>query len=122
MYNFLHSYDLNRAAILDWTSASPDRLELPYKADQFLLDAHNDILTSYIPFDGDEADDEAVDEYCKLLDTVWEGCNVTVRLVLDFLDEEPTAAFFVEIVQSTGGLCLLRHKRGDRRRTYRGMP
>lgn len=102
MYNFLHSYDLNRAAILNWTSANPDRIELLYKNNQFMLDAHLDMLASYMPFDGDEDDDKAVDEYCKRLDTVWENCSVTARLALDFLDEEPVAAFFVEIVQPDG--------------------
>lgn len=102
MYNFLHSYDLNRADILDWTSTSPDRLELPYKPDQFLLDAHNDALAAYIPFDGDMDDGEDIDKYCRLLDTLWSGCTVTAQLVLDFLDETPAAAFSVEIIQPDG--------------------
>lgn len=102
MYNFYRNYGLNRADILNWTSSNPDRLELLYKPDQFLLDAHNDALPLYIPFNGGKNDGEAIDAYCQRLDAVWSGCTVTARLVVDFLTEEPAAAFFVDVVQSDG--------------------
>ena len=102
MYNFYRDYDLHRAHVLGWTSLNPDRLELPYTPDQFILDAHNEVLPSHMPFDGDEDDGKAVDEYCRRLDAVWENCTVKARLVLDFVDEQPAAAFLVEIVQPDG--------------------
>ena len=108
MYNFCRTYVFNPADILDWTSTDSGMIELPYSPDQFLLDAHLDALPEAMPYDGDEDDETAVDEYRKRLDAVWSSCTVTARLVLDFLTEEPAAAFFVTIATPSGerGDCI----------------
>ena len=102
MYNFYRTYSMNPADILDWTSTDSGTIELPYSPDQFLLDAHQDALPEAMPYDGDEDDETAVDEYCSRIDAVWSGCTVTARLALDFLTEEPAAAFFVTITTPSG--------------------